>query len=306
MRLGAQMSTAGGLYTAFKRGREAGCDSVLIFTKSNRQWRAKPLTDEEVNAFVTAAGEYTPLCVEAVHCSYLINVASADPALWQKSYEALRTEVERAETLAIPRLTFHPGAYVDSDEATGLDNIARALRRLLAETAGYRTVICLETMAGQGTTLGHRFEQLAYLLEAGGPSDRLGVYLDTCHIFVAGYDIRTPESYAETMAEFDRLVGLEHIHCFHLNDSKHGLGSRKDRHEHIGRGQIGLAGFANFINDPRWADYPAHLETPKTETGEEGKEIEMDPVNLQALRNLEGWKLDGELQPGTHSSPEVR
>jgi deoxyribonuclease IV len=286
MRLGAQMSTAGGLFTAFKRGEEAGCDSMLIFTKSNRQWQAKPLSDEEIAAFSVAAAEHAPLCAEAVHCSYLINVASADADLWEKSYQALKTEVERAEALSIPRLTFHPGAYVDSDEATGLDNIARALRRLLSETAGYRTVICLETMAGQGTTLGYRFEQFAYLVENGGPSERLGVCLDTCHIFAAGYDIRTPEAYAATLAEFDRVVGLERIHCFHLNDSKFGLGSRKDRHEHIGRGHIGLAGFANFINDPRWTDHPAHLETPKTETGEAGNEIEMDPVNLKTLRDL--------------------
>jgi deoxyribonuclease IV len=286
MRLGAQMSTAGGLFTAFNRGREAGCDSMLIFTKSNRQWQARPLEDGDVMAFATAAAEYAPLCVEAVHCSYLINVASADAGLWEKSYQALKTEVERAEALSIPRLTFHPGAYVDSDEATGLDNVGRALRRLLAETAGYRTTICLETMAGQGTTLGHRFEQIAYMLEAGGPSQRLGVCLDTCHIFAAGYDIRTPEAYDATMREFDRLVGLERIHCFHLNDSKYGLGSRKDRHEHIGRGQIGLAGFASFVNDSRWIDHPAHLETPKHETDEAGNEIEMDPVNLKMLRDL--------------------
>jgi deoxyribonuclease IV len=286
MRLGAHMSTAGGLYTAFKRGLDAGCDSILIFTKSNRQWAAKPLTDNELTAFATAAAECAPLCAAAVHCSYLINVASAAPDLWEKSYQALKTEVERAEALAIPLVIFHPGAYVDSDEVTGLDNIARALRRLLAETAGYRTTVCLETMAGQGTTLGHRFEQIAYLLETGGHSERLGVCLDTCHIFAAGYDIRSPAAYAATMAEFDRVVGLEHICCFHLNDSKHGLGSRKDRHEHIGRGQIGLQGFANFVTDPRWAEHSAHLETPKSDTDEAGNDVEMDPVNLKALRAL--------------------
>jgi deoxyribonuclease-4 len=141
-------------------------------------------------------------------------------------------------------------------------------------------------MAGTGSTLGHRFEHLAYLLEEAGPDGRLGVCLDTCHIFAAGYDIRTPEAYERTMAEFDRLVGLQQIKCFHFNDSKYDLGERKDRHEHIGRGFIGLGGFANFVNDPRWANHAAHLETPKTETDEEGNEIEMDPVNLATLRSL--------------------
>jgi deoxyribonuclease-4 len=286
MRLGAHISAAGGLYKAFARGQETGCDSMLVFTKSNRQWQAKPLADEDIAAYKTAAAEYPHIHPVAAHASYLINIGSADPALWEKSYQALKVEVERAEVLGIPLLTFHPGAYVDGDEQTGLDNIARALKRLLEETAGFQTTVCLETMAGQGTTLGHRFEHLDYLLKAAGSSDRLGVCLDTCHVFAAGYDIRTPETYERTMAEFDRVVGLDQIKFFHFNDSKHGLGEKKDRHEHIGRGEIGLSGFANFINDPRWAGFPAHLETPKTETDDNGQEIEMDPVNLAALRKL--------------------
>jgi deoxyribonuclease IV len=286
MRLGAHISAAGGLHKAFARGQEIGCDSMLVFTKSNRQWQAKPLTDEDIADYKAAVAAYDQIYPVAAHASYLINVGSAKPDLWEKSYQALKVEVERAEALGIPLLTFHPGAYVDSDEQTGLDNIARALKRLLAETAGFQTTVCLETMAGQGTTLGHRFEHLAYLLEAAGPSDRLGVCLDSCHIFAAGYDIRAPESYQATMAEFDRVVGLDQIKFFHFNDSKHGLGEKKDRHEHIGRGEIGLSGFANFINDPRWAGYAAHLETPKTEDDENGREVEMDPVNLAALREL--------------------
>lgn len=288
MRLGAQMSTAGGLYTAFQRGHDAGCDSMLIFTKSNRQWAAKPLLDEDIEAYQSAVSTYSHIHPVAVHASYLINVASSDPELWEKSYQALKVEVERAARLGIELLTFHPGSYMAADEATGLANIARALRRLLAETAetAPNVVICLETMAGQGTNLGHKFEHLAYLLEEAGPSERLGVCFDTCHVFAAGYDLRTPEAYAATMAEFDRVVGLEHICCFHFNDSKHELGSQKDRHEHIGRGHIGLAGFANFLNDPRWADYPAHLETPKTEKDDEGNEVDMDTVNLATLRAL--------------------
>jgi deoxyribonuclease-4 len=282
------MSTAGGAYTAFKRGHDAGCDSMLIFTKSNRQWQAKPLTEEDAAIYKQNVEEYGHIHPVAIHSSYLINIASPGEELWEKSYQALKDEVERAAMLGIKLVTFHPGSCVGSDEATGLANIVRALRRLLAETAETApdTIICLETMAGQGDTLGHKFEHLAYLLEHAGPSERLGVCFDTCHVFAAGYDIRTPESYAATMAEFDRIVGLQHIKCFHFNDSQYGLGERKDRHEHIGQGQIGLAGFANFINDPRWADHPAHLETPKTKKDEEGAEIDMDQVNLATLRAL--------------------
>lgn len=288
MRLGAHISTAGGAYKAFQRAREATCDSFLIFTKSNRQWAAKPLTPDEIDAYKAAAREYADLYPVAVHASYLINVASPDAALWEKSYQALKDEVERAAALGIGLLTFHPGSYMTSDETTGLDAIARAVRRLLDETAASApgTVVCLETMAGQGTNLGGRFEHLAHILDRVGPDDRLGVCFDTCHVFSAGYDIRTPETYAATLAEFDRVIGLDKIRCFHFNDSKHGLGEGKDRHAHIGQGQIGLSGFANFVNDPRWADMGAHLETPPTEDAEDGTTIDMNVVNLAALRGL--------------------
>jgi deoxyribonuclease-4 len=286
MRLGAQMSVAGGLHRAFERGDEAGCDSIMIFSKSNRRWHAKPITTDEVERFQDAAQRWSHIVPVAVHASYLINVASADESLWEKSYRALRVEVERAAMLGAHTLTFHPGAYVDGDEETGLANIARALNRLLQETAGSDVTVCLETMAGQGTTLGHRFEHLAYLIDATGGHDRIGVCFDTCHVFAAGYDIRSPRAYAATIDAFERVVGLERIHCFHLNDSKHELGAGKDRHAHIGEGHIGLEGFANFVNDRRWQAHPAHLETPKTEEDEEGNEIEMDPVNLAALRGL--------------------
>lgn len=289
MRLGAQMSTAGGLFKAFQRGDEVGCDSIMIFTKSNRQWKAKPLSDQDIEKFKEAAAEFSHLHPVAIHASYLINIGSSDEALWEKSYQALKEEVERAEALEIPFLTFHPGAFINADETTGLDNIARALRRLFKETKGFQTRVCLETMAGTGTTLGFKFEQLARLLKDGqndGDADRLGVCFDTCHVFSAGYDIRSPEAYEATMSEFDEVIGLEQILCFHLNDSKYEFGDRKDRHEHIGRGSIGPEGFANFVNDPRWRDHPAHLETPKTEDEEDGNEIEMDPVNLATLREL--------------------
>lgn len=288
MRLGAQISTAGGVHKAFARAQEVGCETMLVFTKSNRRWAAKPLTEKDIKNYRKMAEEHADVHPVAVHASYLINLGSADEELWQKSYEALKIEVERAGAFDIPFITFHPGAYVDADEETGLDNIARGVARLLDETAesAPNTIVCLENMAGQGTTLGHKFEHLAYLLQTAGPNERLGVCLDTCHLFAAGYDIRTPETYEPTMQAFDRVVGLDNVKVFHFNDSKHELGENKDRHEHIGRGHIGRDGFANFVNDPRWKDHAAHLETPKTETDHEDNETEMDPVNLATLREL--------------------
>ncbi len=281
------MSAAGGVYRAFERGQKSGCDSILVFTKSNRQWKAKPLTDEDIAAYKQAETDFDIHPV-AVHASYLINAASPNEALWEKSYQALKVEVERAGQLGIPFLTVHPGSYVKSDEASGLAKIVAALKRVLVETAvsAPNVTLCLETMAGQGTNLGYKFEHLAQLLTEAGPSDRLGVTFDTCHVFAAGYDIRSPETYAATMDEFDRIVGLDKIKTFHFNDSKFDLGQKKDRHAHIGEGFIGREGFANFLNDPRWADHPAHLETPKTKEDEDGSEIEMDVVNLATLRSL--------------------
>jgi deoxyribonuclease-4 len=261
---------------------------MLIFTKSNRQWKSKPLAEEDIANFKETAESFSHIHPLAVHASYLINIASPDDELWEKSYQALKDEVERAAALGISLITFHPGSHMGSGEETGLAKIATALKRLVMETAESApdTIICLETMAGQGTHLGYKFEHLASILEQAGPTDRLGVCFDTCHVFAAGYDLRTPEAYEETLAEFDRIVGLDYIKCFHFNDTKHELGSRKDRHEHIGQGHIGQAGFAHFVNDSRWADHPAHLETPKTEKDDEGNEIEMDIANIKALRNL--------------------
>lgn len=288
MRLGAHISTAGGVFTAFKRASDIDCETMLIFTKSNRQWKAKPLVDEDIEAYQREASTFATITPVGVHASYLINIASPDDALWEKSYQALKIEVERCGALGIPLITFHPGSYIKSDEESGLARISRGVRRLLDETAESApgTTICLETMAGQGTNLGARFEQLAAVLDQVGPSERLGVCFDTCHVFAAGYDIRTPQVYAATMAEFERIIGLDKIKVFHFNDSKFELGEGKDRHTHIGQGFIGLEGFANFVNDPRWVNHAAHLETPKTEEDEDGNEIEMDPVNLAALRAL--------------------
>ena len=288
MRIGAHMSAAGGLFKAFKRADEAGCESMLVFTKSNRQWKAKPITEKDVEKYKQEAEKYSHITPVAVHASYLINLGSPDEALWEKSYLALRDEVDRAAAFDIPFITFHPGSFMKSDVESGLERIAKGLRRLVGETAvtAPNTAICIETMAGQGTNMGAAFEHLAYLLENGGPSDRLGVCFDTCHVFAAGYDFRTTETYEATMSEFDRVVGLDNIKCFHFNDSKFDLGERKDRHAHIGQGKIGADAFSFFLNDPRWANHPAHLETPKKEEDEEGNEIEMDPINIQTLRDL--------------------
>lgn len=286
MKLGAHISTAGGLHTAFDRATAVGCDTMLIFTKSNRQWAAKPLAASEIEQFHQTAAANPTIAPVAVHATYLINIASPKPDLWEKSCQALRVEMERAAVLGIPLLTFHPGSHVDSGEAAGLAQIGRALVRLLAETdaTAPHTTLCLETMAGQGTNLGATFEQLAQLIQMADGHPRLGVCMDTCHIFAAGYDIRTPETYAATMAEFDSVVGLERLKFFHFNDSKHELGSNKDRHEHIGRGFIGEQGFANFVNDPRFADHAAHLETPKED--DDQPNVEMDAVNIATLRRL--------------------
>lgn len=286
MKLGAHISTAGGLHTAFDRAIATGCDTMLIFTKSNRQWAAKPLTTAEIDQFHHAAETHPHIAPVAVHATYLINIASPKADLWEKSYLALKIEVERAAVLGIPLITFHPGSHVDSGEEAGLAQIGRALVRLLAETeqTAAQTTICLETMAGQGTNLGYKFEQLAQLIATAENHPRLGVCMDTCHIFAAGYDIRTPEAYAATIAEFDSVVGLDRLKFFHFNDSQHALGSNKDRHEHIGRGFIGEQGFANFVNDPRFAHHAAHLETPKED--DDQPEAEMDAVNLATLRKL--------------------
>jgi deoxyribonuclease-4 len=258
----------------------------MLFTKNNRQWNARPISDEDLALWQQERTAYPELRPIAGHCSYLINIASPREELWEKSYQALKIEMERAITLEIPTLTFHPGSHTGAGEEVGLARIAAALGRLFDELDPRGTTLCLETMAGQGTNLGDRFEHLAWVLDhTPRGRERLGVCFDPCHVFAAGYDLRTPETYAATMDEFDTTIGLERLLCFHLNDSKNELGSRKDRHAHIGEGHIGLEGFANLLADPRFAEHPAHLETPKFKE-DEGEKVDMDPINLETLRNL--------------------
>ncbi len=279
MNLGAHMSIAGGLHLAFARGEAAGCRCLQIFSKSERQWRAKPLLPEAVAQFKAEAAR-SGLGPVMVHASYLINLASPDDALWQRSIDALRDELERCGMLGIPYLVLHPGAHTGSGVEAGLQRVGEAASRLLEDGAGGDVTLLLETTAGQGTCLGGTFEELARMIELIRPAERVAVCADTCHLFAAGYDLATPEGYRQTFDRLVELVGLDRIKAFHLNDSKGALGSHLDRHEAIGEGQIGIEGFRLLINDPRFCALPMVLETPK------GDDFAEDIRNLTTLRGL--------------------
>ena len=281
LRLGAHESIAGGLYKAFDRARSVGCEAVQIFVKPNRAWAVKPLTEDDVTRF-KAEAEETDIQPVVGHASYLLNLATPDEALWTKSRDTLTIELERCETLNVPYLVLHPGSHVGTGEDAGLARVAQALGEVHAVTSGFHAQILLETTAGQGTGLGYCFEHLGWLIEHTPDGERLGVCLDTCHVFAAGYELRTPEGYAATMDGFDQVVGLERLKAIHLNDSKGDLGSRKDRHEHIGKGHIGQEGFRHVLNDPRLAGLPGLLETPKSD------DLHEDRENLAVLRLLVG------------------
>ncbi len=279
--LGAHMSIAGGYYKAVEAAAENGCDCVQLFTKNNNQWRAKPLTDDDRTLF-QAALKRLKIKHPIAHDSYLINLASPDDALWEKSVAAFEEELLRCDHLGIPYLVTHPGAFVSSSEEAGLARVAAALDEVHRRLPGLECQTLLETTAGQGSTLGWRFEQLAAIIAAVKEPQRLGVCVDTCHIFAAGYPLGTKKEYTETMAELDATVGLDRVKAFHLNDSKQAFGSRVDRHAHIGRGKLGLEPFRLLLNDPRFRRTPMYLETAKEQ--EDG--VEMDVVNLQTLRGL--------------------
>ncbi len=279
LRLGAHESISGGVYKAFDRAQSVGCESVQVFVKSNRSWAVRPFSEDEVARFRVRAEE-ADIHPVVGHASYLLNLASPDDALWTKSRDMLVVELERCATLGIPYLVLHPGSHVGSGEEAGLARIARALGEVHAARPGLQTQVLLETTAGQGTSLGGRFEQLAWLVEHTPGSKRLGVCLDTCHVFAAGYELRTPDGYAVTMEDFDRTVGLERLRAIHLNDSRGRLGSRKDRHSHIGQGHIGLEGFRRLLKDDRLSGLPGLLETPK------GDDLREDRENLAVLRSL--------------------
>ena len=275
--LGAHMSIQGGPHTAFERAEAAGCDTVQIFTKNVGTWKVRPLSDDEVRAFRERAGASRVRPVLA-HAAYLPNLASPDDELRCLSIEAVRLELERCEALGIQHLILHPGAHMGAGEKAGLACIVRSLATIHAATRGFRAGIALETTAGQGTCLGHRLAFLGAVLARVKAPERVGVCIDTCHLFAAGYDLRSDEGYGEAMDDLERHVGLEKLCAIHLNDSKRELGSRVDRHEHIGKGHLGVGAFRRLLNDRRCRGIPMFLETPK--------EGDMDRKNLATLRRL--------------------
>jgi deoxyribonuclease IV len=279
VRLGAHMSIAGGLPRAIERGVSIGCDAIQIFLKNNMQWTGRPLANEEAYQFRSQQSESSIGLVFA-HSCYLINLAAPVERLRARSVAALTDEVRRADLLGVPFIVMHPGAHTSGDETAGLRRVARSLDEVLAATSDSRVKIALETTAGQGTCLGHRFEHLAGIIQLVGDASRLAVCVDTCHIFAAGYDIRTARAYEKTMTQLDRIIGRERVIAFHLNDSKTPLNSRVDRHEHIGKGHLGLAAFRCVLRDPRWDGLPMVLETPKS------ADLHEDVENLRVLRRL--------------------
>jgi len=276
------MSIAGGVSRALDRGEELGLDTIQIFTKNANQWSGRAITDEERDRFKRRKEE-TGIDPVIAHDSYLINLASPDREMFEKSLDAFEDEIHRCHRLEVPYLVMHPGAHLGTGESRGIRQIGEAIRVAVLEREEQAVCILLETTAGQGTQIGYRFEHLRDIMAEVNMPERLGVCLDTCHIFAAGYDFRSEETYEETMALFDDVIGLETLRVVHVNDSKKELGSRVDRHEHIGRGRIGEAAFGFFLNDARLADLPFILETPKTSPD---SQVPMDVVNVALLRKM--------------------
>ena len=284
-RLGAHLSISGGLPRAVDRAVASRCEALQIFTKSAGQWRARVIPEDEIVLFRRRVAD-TGIHPVIAHNSYLINIAAAAPALREQSLAALLEEYDRADALGLQGLVMHPGSFTTGTEAEGLRLIASGLRALLRTRRRATPLILLEHTAGQGTNLGHRFEHLAEIIEGLDGSPRVGVCLDTCHLLTAGYDICSEEGYVQTFREFDRLVGLDRLKAFHLNDSKRPCGSRVDRHEHIGKGCLGLEPFRRILTDPRFAGLPMLLETPKLDTPESRRRSDLDPWDARNLRTL--------------------
>jgi len=277
MLLGAHVSIVGGFDKAVTRGENIGCDSIQIFTKSQRQWSAKKIDESQVKRFKEILSKSRIKTIVA-HMAYLINLASPKKDIFENSKKAFVDEMDRAETLGVPYLIFHPGAHLDSGEKRGIESIAEGLNFSLSARREYKLMPLLETTAGQGTNLGYKFEQLVAIRDLLEEKERVGVCLDTSHIFAAGYDIRTKDAYEKTMESFNEIVDLSLLKALHLNDSKTDLGKHVDRHEHIGKGKIGLEAFRILVNDERLKSIPGCLETPGNE--EDFKN------NLQTLRTL--------------------
>ncbi|MEK6590242.1 MAG: deoxyribonuclease IV [Nitrospinota bacterium] len=279
MPLGAHMSIEGGVENAPLRGKKAGCQVIQIFTKNNNRWNSRQLTDKDINSFKKNSFD-TGVIPSASHTAYLINLASPNTEIYKKSLEAFYDEMERAERLGLPYLIFHPGAHLGSGENTGLKKIADSINILLKKVSDFKLMLLLETTAGQGSHLGYKFEHLSEIIKMVDEKEKIGVCLDTCHIFAAGYDISNEYGYKKTFEDFNKIIGIDRLKAFHINDSKKELGSRVDRHEHIGKGKIGLTAFRLLLNDPRFKNISMILETPK------GKTMREDKKNLSVLRKL--------------------
>ena len=279
--LGAHMSVAGGIYKAAEESEAHLCQTVQVFTKNASQWKGKPLSQEDIDNFRRAARKAN-LKHNLSHNSYLINLASPDDEMFAKSIEAFVDEMQRAEQLELDYLVAHPGSHLKTGEEAGIARIANGLDEIHRRCPDFKVMILLEITAGQGTNLGCKFEHMAGILKLVKHAEKLGICIDTCHAFAAGYPLFPKADYDATWQEFDTLIGIKKLKAFHLNDSKKGLGSRVDRHEHIGKGALGLEPFRLILNDPRFASLPMVLETPK----EEGDNHDMDGVNLTVLRNL--------------------
>jgi len=278
---GAHISIAGGIYKAFQRGDELGCDAIQIFTKNQMQWSASPLSAEDVSKFKECAGKYRPRRV-MTHDSYLINLATPEEDKLEKSRNAFLDEINRCEQLGIDLLVFHPGAHMESGEQTALRAIAENINWAHRESTGSQVVTVLEITAGQGTTVGYSFEHLRDIIGQVKDKSRVGVCMDTCHMFAAGYDLRTNKVYEDTWREFESVIGFDHLKAFHINDSKKPFASRLDRHENLGKGYMGLDPFRLLLNDERFTDIPMVLETPGGDS--------WFVRNLRTMRDLVGQK----------------
>jgi deoxyribonuclease-4 len=277
--LGAHMSIGGGVQRAIERACSIRCTAMQIFVKNNMQWFARPLAREEIKAFRDHA-QRRELAAVFAHANYLINLAATNPQFHANSLRALAEELVRADQLGLPFIVLHPGAHLGAGEEAGLEKVVKSIDRIFAGIPKIKTRIALETTAGQGSSLGHTFEHLAYLMANVREPERLCVCLDTAHVFAAGFDLTSEAGTRKMFREFDRVIGLQHLVALHLNDSKTARGSRVDRHEHIGKGQIGLAAFRVIMRDRRFRKIPKVLETPK------GKELREDVMNLKTLRRL--------------------
>jgi deoxyribonuclease-4 len=280
--LGAHLSIAGGFPRAVARAEATGCEALQIFTKSTGQWRARPIGDQEIRAFRDAVGR-SRLRSCVAHANYLVNLASVDRVLRQRSTEALAEELDRADALGLDGLVFHPGSAADPD---ALHRVADAMGAILASRSS-DALLLIEHTAGQGACLGHRFEHLATILDRLAWTPRVGICLDTCHLVAAGYELRTPRGYRETFRAFEAIVGLDRLKVMHVNDSKMPPGSRIDRHAHIGTGYVGLEGFTRLMNDRRFAGLPMVIETEKA-GGRRTPPRDCDPLDVDNLSRLRG------------------